>query len=254
MKKMAVVFCVVALAMCASASMATTWNFANDFGTSNPSGAWSYWGYSDPGTTYGCLCQLGYNLDGTYVGLHSTEWEYGIYWQAEFLGNQFPHIAKFTKMAAGAIPINAAIIDPGIEQNSEGVVCWTAPTAGSYTIDAAFANACEWATTDMYIGVVQGGLPGYNSGWAKGFSNYTELFSSNFYYSGASMSCVRSYNGSVSLNAGDALVFRVDRMGTGGADSVALNATITSTVPEPSSLLALIPGLLGLGLRLRKRH
>jgi len=135
------------------------------------------------------------------------------------------------------------------KSNGLVVVSWLSPFSGTVDIEFLFK--------DIDLGSVGGGVTGINWFVDKNDSSgglVSALASGGFTNGGESG--LQTTNG-VSVNAGDRLNFIVDANGSFFFDSTAFTATITSAVPEPSSVALGLSGvaiLLGAGWWKRKRQ
>lgn len=207
-------FVVVALPQAALAD-----DVAEDFSlSSNPNGNWSYGWSSSLGGAF--------NLDtANAASLYSL----GL---SAWLGNQWadgsPYVAKndtanpitvnnYTTWQPGQLDINPVV-------GYYGVVRWTAPSSGQFTIDGTFSGLSS--------------APGGDSADVHIQLNGTSIFDSDVFGTPSPT----SYSGVQDLAAGDHIDFVVG-IGMDGSDhedSTGLSATV---VPEPGTL-----GLVGAGL------
>jgi len=180
---------------------------------------------------------LGYNPDGTFAGPAANDTWVNYYWW-----NQYPIVMKEATTIA---------LHPN-EIGWDAEVCWTAPTAGTYLINAVFANDNAWTTSDVNVAVVYGGIPGLGVDPIYP----TSLYTAQLHGQGNIGDTVFSTTKTLTLQANDVVLFYVG-MGDNGSyynDLTMLNATV-STVPEPGSLLALLFGVTSTaGLMLRRRR
>lgn len=194
---------------------ATTWDAATDFSTTtNPTGVWAYGTTgTSPGGTFTVYTQL--SSDGEFT-----------YWNDR---NDVPIVGKagatdWTGWNTVFLPVGTLNLHPG-PGSTFASVQFTAPSSGSYKIDAAFWGAdTKDTTTDAHISV---------SG--------VELYSANV--TGFGVSSKKSWSGLVSLNQGNTLRFDVGDGGNSyGNDSTGFSATI-SAVPEPANIMLIVSGL-----------
>jgi hypothetical protein len=191
------------------------WVFGQDFNLSgNPDGAWSY-GYRD--TVASSALTLMPN-NGSFSGIS--------FWYLAGTGlpsvgvNQTSDPFNFP----GGLPLGPeqGMLHPGDDAalaDLSSVVRWTAPTAGSYSIDATFTGL-DGRGIDVTAYVLMDG---------------SVLRSSAITSVGGSM----TYSGELSLNAGQAVDFLVATRGTpGDKDWTGLQASIQSApAPEPSTFI-----------------
>ena len=126
---------------------------------------------------------------------------------------------------------------PGSLSTQMAVVRWTAPSSGAFDLVSEFEGRDNQtlATTDVFV--VHNG-----SVLSSGFIN-------NQFGAGSGI----SYSNSLVMDAGDTIDFIVGNSGDGFfGDSTGLAATITS-VPEPSSAMALLGSSFLLARRRRIR-
>lgn len=216
----------VALATAASAG-ATTWNAVADFANANPNGVWGY-GYSNTVSSF-----TAYDVNGAcQPGLacwSSSAWNYSLVpavisvggsTQTYFTVTQTPDVLN---VHPGA---NSQARNGGDDLDS--IVRFTAPTSGNYRY-SGFFRLLDWAqpnTVNVHAGTFSAALSG-------GFG------------------ATAPFSGSVFLNSGDSLDFRVNRAGDYYYDSTGLSATVS--VPEPATWAMMIGGFGAAGAMLRRR-
>jgi hypothetical protein len=206
---------------------------AADFSiASNPNGVWSY-GYE---LTLGSGFQS-YNATATNpFGATGLE----LWYNPALSGNFTPLVGYNTTSSDVPVgdptvtvisPAHSVFMHPGAPTsgNAFSVLRWTAPTAGSYQIAAAFRgdDFVYPTTTDVHV-----------------LENGSSLFDGGVYVYGPAA----SFTGIVSVKTGDTIDFVVG-LGSDGnytGDTTGISATI-STVPEPTGalLLALGVGIVG---------
>ena len=206
---------------------ATTWDAAADFSpTDNPTGQWTY-GYSYP------------NIDSTLTPytIHFTDpsglefWNTG---RTDLVPGVFknPTAAPIT-LSTLTVPPEGLAFHPGVNGEYSHVV-WTAPTDGTYAINATFTGLDTGpTTTDVHILV--GGISQFD-GYVNlnGYGNQISDSFSFFIFVGKTVDFAVGYGNGVYYN-----------------DSTGLGATVSS-IPLPPTALLLGSGLLGLGLLRRK--
>jgi hypothetical protein len=243
----------IMLAACIAApTQAGVWSIADDFSTTtNPNGDWTYGVYLADGHGYPF-----YN------------WEYFQLWAG------MPNFAKWGNpgedLGAGAIfynpdttdlvsgtqwlrPGEVAIFPANLGWGYTPVIRWTAPEAMTIAIDAAFRGHDE-TTTDVHV-LLNGDMtdgPEWGSPTFTGTQLMDGVIDGN--YGCVDLSIPQSgtiqeqtYAGVITVAAGDTIDFVV---GYGpnhfyGGDLTGVTATIT-TVPEPSTLVILVLGVLGM--------
>jgi hypothetical protein len=174
----------------------------------NPDGVWSY-GYRTSAT--GSFTQ--YGTRGNFSGID--------YWYLANAGGQ-PDLGKNTSGAvSGFVPAGAFIMHPGDTAALQSYVSdlrWTAPDAGTYSLNAAF-TLVDTRSPDVTVSVVLNG---------------TTLFTQNLTGTGASAAT----NSQISVNTGDTLDFIVANHGTAhDGQFTQLNVQLTT-----AHAMALTPG------------
>lgn len=221
---------------------AATWDLYDDFSiVNNPNGQWAY-GYSPSfaaGYAFSAFPDHFENPDvpGWWVNT----------------GGEVPLLLDWTNAVAPnvAIPSLAGCTGPGSMHSDTlfemNVVRWTAAEAGVYDVSASWQQLLgrddlrgDWTCYVVVNGVAI-------------FSAYKPDYWSVPTDPGIGYEPI-PYAGQLALAAGDTLDFAVDSGPNGDyrADWFTVDATIT-TVPEPSSIIALLAGLGGLAGMIRRR-
>jgi hypothetical protein len=201
---------------------ANSFSAAGDFTLAgNPNGLWSYDGSSallpDPVVGTGALAGFNYWWNGqdepnsAIVGENVT-------------GSPIVYLGSLV------LPPNYLVLDPEGSSNVE--VLFTAPTAGSYSINGNFL-----------------GIDGNEQAHPVAiFDNATPIFTSTI----SSLNQSDPFNLTETLNAGDTIGFAVDTGSVFFSLSTGLSATITTGTPEPATIWIAGLGLAGLLLRRRR--
>lgn len=212
---------------CVVPASAGTWDLFGDFSAAtNPHGAWTYGttaSVAAPGYTVAAFTHNAYNGWGD-----PTE-EVLMLDGVIFGGDAAGKIAMSTGQVGSAIAVF--------------VVRWTAPEAGVYDVTASFAQLPNRddlrGDVNLYV-------------LANGTAVYSEFKPDNYNEPAGFGYEPYTYSGQVTLGAGDTIDWAVDPATWYGRDWMTLEATVT-TVPEPSSILALVAGMGGFIGLLRKR-
>lgn len=191
---------------CSAATSSQVYSAANDFSsTNNPNGAWSYGWAASLGQPF--QFQNMQKLSSLALDI----------WSAP---NSYPYVLhngtanQITTHNAIYVP-NALGLHPG-DQGEVAIVRWTAPTAGTYAVNAKFGGA----EAGMANVVVQ--------------KNGVTLFQDVKNTSDPQLLAPKTYIGQVSVAAGDTLDFVVGNGGNGYiSDSTRLEATL---VPCPGGV------------------
>jgi hypothetical protein len=207
----------LSLVVIARPVVAQSYNAAGNFSsTSNPNGAWSYgWSYGVGGTFHSDVTNsLAYN-GGSLSGWLGNESGSSYIPYILHNGTASPVTIAFTTYQPGQLALQ-----PG-DSNEVGIVRWTAPFSGTFTINATFSGLSALGdSADVHI-----------------LHNGTSLFSSTVNGSPAPA----PFSGIQSVLVGDTIDFIVgNETGNPNEDTTALAAIL---VPEPTTL-----SLAGLGL------
>lgn len=213
----ALLMALAALALGAATSAAaqvTSWDAPGDFSAvSNPNGAWSYGWSASRGS--------GFNLDTVATTVSGINvWNYS--------SNQVePDVAyngtsdTINPSGTNPIPAGSLAFHPG-PSGQNAIVRWTAPSTGSYAIDATFTGRDMVGPTTTDVAVLSNGSPLW-SGEVTGYLA-TQAYAA----------------GPVNLSAGDTIDFTVG-YGTDGTysyDTTGLSAHVTliDTTPPVVSI------------------
>jgi hypothetical protein len=247
----------LAIAACmASVSFADMdWDLARDYSTTaNPNGDWSYGVYLEDAygfSIYNWVSHQDYagNPDLTYWGNPGDDsLTVGAIFDNPSTTNIFSGYGLWLR--PGEVMFHPAAYDASYCP----FIRWTAPADMDISIDAEFTGHADSATTDVLVllngdmndGSVYVGTPLFD-GYVQGNAGCSEL---GIAQSGATP--VQSYQGTISVHAGDYIDFFANAGGNGyGGDPTGVSAKITQ-VPEPGTWIVLATGLIGL-LVWRKR-
>ncbi|HKU20197.1 MAG TPA: PEP-CTERM sorting domain-containing protein [Terriglobales bacterium] len=234
MNSKSVTLLLVGLLLALGASLqANADNIVADFSaSSNPNGNWSYGYTATLGGTFIPFTVSGVGCGGT-IDLWTTSSGYPV----------VDHNSSgTTQTCSGTVSVPTDVL--GMHPDNSGgdaVVRWTAPISGTYSIQGMFEGLdfVYPTTTDVHILL----------------DSSTSLFSGNI----ASFEVPLNFSFSQALTAGDTIDFVVGFGADGNyfGDSTGLAGTIpteSAAVPEPSTLLLLAGGVLGLLGTRRRRH
>lgn len=173
-------------------SAASSWNVATDWVIgSNPSGQWSFGWSQSRGSAFNPITrEVDYTSlsvdtwDGPYYGFPHVDHNYG--------GSEFRTYCCF-------IPAGEVLVHPG-PGGQNGVIRWTAPAAGTYSVSATWTARDYHAGTTTDDAVLENGSHQLYAGEVTGLTGRS------------------SFSGEVTLAAGDTLDFTVG-VGTDGSYS-----------------------------------
>jgi hypothetical protein len=232
----------VAAVLISGTSSATTYNDASGFSASNPSGPWSY----GDGTTGSSFTP--YSVFSTScIGFTGASC-----WEPPTLTLGVPLVVvnnTGSTLNAGTVvfPSGVLLVHPGPATDS--IVRWTAPTSGTASI-SGFFELLDTKPTGV-IGEI--------------FDNGTEVFSGTLTSPGATHPSTtgesEAFSFTLAVNAGDVISFGVNNDRNFLDDSTGLEANIitsgpggSTSVAEPATLTLFGAGILGLGLRSRRKR
>jgi hypothetical protein len=210
------------LAAAPLATAGTVYDAAADFSlSSNPNGVWSY---GASGSTLGSAVTLFTSSTTAWAGTPGIS-----VWQGTepAFNTLYPLVGKNTTnqtvtTGGGFVPLLAGqLFQHPAPSGAYSVVRFTAPSDGSYALNATFEGRdVRGTTTDVHVLV-----------------DNVSIFDGNV--NGFGSSSDQAFSGGVMLHKGDTIDFAV---GFGSnhtffSDSTALAATISSAVPEPSSVV-----------------
>ena len=224
---------VVTLTPCAV--FASPWNLADDFSKGNtPESAWSYGSTNTLYSTFNKFSGTAWDHENAGLKIWSSAPEV-----LPFVAYN-PTDKPITVYNTVYMPSLAVLMHPGAA-GQYAVVNWTAPAVGDYSINAVFSPLDVHGTsTDVHI--FSGSTPYFN-GIVHDIYGTAKVSDSQFV----------KY-----MTAGQVLSFAVGMDNKGNNedyywDSTRLDLKITSVAPEASSLAMLLPGLLPLGIVLKRR-
>jgi hypothetical protein len=235
MKKVLVLLMVLALPCVASA-----WDAAADFSTTNgnPNGVWSY-GYYD--RTTGSNAWIPYNAPGAHADI-LINWT--LNGDPDTHGNVNKNITANTFTSPGWVPGMSwrpgqlCVMSPYFfgSNDDDPAVRFTVPATGSYEISANWENrAMDGSPTDVFV-LVNGTIHHFDQ--ISGFTEFDPPLAES----------VSIYAATLPLKAGDILDFGVSDVVNNGGHQVGLSVMI---VPEPITIALM--GLGSLSLLRRRR-
>ena len=217
-----VAVCALGLMTCVVGAQ-ITYNAAIDFGSSNPSGPWSYWYASST------------NLTSNFTKLNSqgVTSDYVIWTNSESPVDYTAVWKNTGAITIFGVPANSIALHPGLGTTDElyAVLRFIAPSSGTYDTSIQFFQGDFGETTALIL---------YNNDLLN------PLFSS------PTTSSDPIYSNALSLQTGDIIDIMVGPQGFDWSDNTPVNAVLV--VPEPSTYaLILLSGAASLwALRRRK--
>jgi PEP-CTERM motif len=213
--------CSVALMTCVVGAQ-TTYDAAIDFGSSNPSGPWSYWYASSTNLTSNFTKLNSQGVTSDYITWTNSE-------------SSVVYPAVWKNIGANTIfgvPANSIALHPGLGTTDElyTVLRFIAPSSGTYDTSIQFFQGDLGETTALIL---------YNNDLRN------PLFSSPTTLSDP------IYSNALSLQTGDIIDIMVGPLGFDWSDNTPVNAVLV--VPEPPTYALLGIGAMGLLLVLRKK-
>jgi hypothetical protein len=193
--------------------------------SSNPNGVWSYGHYGTPGDA-STFTAYDVAENAAAIGIGGvTIWHYSL------SGNWDPNVAYNTTGSAIVAPwATYAPHTITLGPTNGTVVRWTASAAGTYDVSATFTDVSS----------------GGGAAYVYGYVNSVQQFS-------ATTSPATWTASALSVVAGHTIDFVAGPEGNGWAIPTRLDATIT-LVPEPSSIVLLVLGVLGLVCYARRKR
>jgi len=211
-------------------AQATTYDVVADFALSNPNGVWAY-GEGVVGTSF-----LPLTVTGSTASYQ--------YWQTSNPNLSAPIVLKNISGSTFAngtavFPTNALDIHPGL--NTDVIIKFTAPTAGTYAYSGLF-EIDDFVAPNGIIGKIYHNSSQIYLQALNGPAATTLQPGGAIYFSGSEI-----------LAAGDTLSFAANNAGNYLFDSTGFAVTINSAVPEPSTWAMMILGFAGVGFMAYRR-
>jgi len=228
----------------------TSWDYASNFLAPSPDGSYSEAGWSPWSTGYisgGSFHSHNYfaHPDFASVGVWSDNRQYDAYGHTWKNTSSSPVTQSLGPCFAQLDPGKAGVMTGNTSGNA--AIQWTAPAEGWYAVSALFTGASNWVetahitnvsvskgSTSLFAGMVDGYIGSAAAGYTDGFDGDTGTRSA-------------SYSGTSYLAMGDVLAFEV----ANGHNPfnlcwVGTALSVTTTTPEPSSIVLVASALVGL--------
>ena len=230
-RKLCLVMAALAL-LCFSTASAFAWNVASDFSTdSNPSGEWAYGGWWSDAFHTGASVTDHRGNPGLNGWGNDDDPDYYTPYVVQNTTDSTMHLFSAFDLASKAVYMH-----PG-NQDDEGTIRWTAPSAGVYSVALTFTklDLVNGAPLDaQVVSVYQGS---------------TLLGSSTL----SASDQLWTFSQQLTFTQGQEIFLRVAATDDSyNGDSTGIDGSIV-LVPEPSSIIALLGGL-GSLVALRRRR
>ncbi len=222
-----------------------TWDAGAGYGSTNPSGVWSYGWKADSAGAFTPYP----NFDGNSLGIGFMQWQDNAHSSGvDHYGwiNHNPTAAPVT--VPWGVYWDAMGIDmhPGIA-GQHTTIRWTAPVEGLVDVNATFAIYSGWGAPGGFVSF--NGVPYFGQFMLGNAVPGAEQQGSPDYPYAA------SYHGQFYVLVGDTIDLEVNYGpdSSWGGDATGVTFVVSEVVPEPSSLVALGMGALGMGGLLRRK-